>query len=150
MGMNPLPDKTHQKNVTINKGHWTGGMCQGSVQKLNSSCVLGEYGFFLVREAGSLPTKTRSDHTSCNLDTETYSFLSGNIHSRFLGCGFKHLSYFYPYVGRFSNLTNVFSDGLKPLSMHVYIFIFIYIYMIWSPPGRFKLLGVGSLCYTTK
>lgn len=73
--------------------HWTG---QWSIQKSKSSCFWGEWWhhitgdrflfnavFFFGKEAGSFAEKKpRADDPSCNLDTEIYSFVSGNIHSR--------------------------------------------------------------------
>ena len=45
-------------------------------------------------------------------------------------------------------------DIIDKFIYHIYvyvnIYIYIYAYMVTPPQVRFKLLGVGSLCYTTK
>ena len=49
----------------------------------------------------------------------------------FLGGGFEYMFYFHPYLGKWSNLTNIFSDGLKPPTRYSYVCT-LYILMIFN------------------
>ena len=49
----------------------------------------------------------------------------------FLGGGFEYMCYFHPYLGKWSNLTNIFSDGLKPPTRYSYVCT-LYILMIFN------------------